>query len=56
MKKGWIFIVLLVSVLASGFTQSNWTVANVATWIEAVNGIRNGGNDKNHIDKNDKEK
>ena len=27
----------------------SWSVNNLATWIEAVNGIRNGGNNKNHI-------
>jgi len=26
----------------------SWNVNNVADWIEAVNGIRNGGNNKNH--------
>jgi hypothetical protein len=27
----------------------SWAVNNSASWIEAVNGIRNGGNNKNHI-------
>jgi hypothetical protein len=29
-------------------TGNSWTVNNTATWIEAVNGIRNGGNNKVH--------
>jgi len=27
----------------------SWNVNNMATWIEAVNGIRNGGNNREHI-------
>jgi len=51
MKKRLILIVLLMSVLSFGFSQTggSWTVNNIATWIEAVGGIRSGGNDKTHI-------
>jgi len=28
--------------------EQNWSVNNTATWGEAVNGIRNGGNNKSH--------
>jgi len=49
MKKGLILTVMLVSVLALGFSQStSWNVNNVATWVEAVNGIRSGGNNKEY--------
>jgi len=57
MKKGLILTVMLVSVLALGYSQSaswgvtnvaTWNVTNVATWIEVVNGIRSGGNNKNY--------
>ena len=44
MKKVLIFTVLLASVAVLGFSQTIFTVRNTATWIEAVNGIRNGGN------------
>jgi len=45
MKKVWILTVLLAIVPAFSFSQTAYTVRNVAGWIEAVNGIRNGGND-----------
>jgi hypothetical protein len=49
LKKGLILVVMLVSVLALGFSQSaSWTVTNTATWIEAVGAIRNGGNNKEY--------
>jgi hypothetical protein len=50
MKKGVIFAILLMSVLGFGFSQTgnSWTVTNASTWIEAVNGIRSGGNDKTY--------
>jgi len=49
MKKGFIFFVMLVSVLALGFSQTTqWTVTNSASWIDAVNGVRIGGNNKSH--------
>ena len=47
MKKGLFFTVLLASILALGYSQdASWNVTNTATWIEAVNGIRSGGNNK----------
>ena len=50
MKKALIFTVMLVSVLVLSFSQqTEWKVNNLTTWIEAVNGIRSGGNDKEHI-------
>jgi len=33
----------------SGPAATHWTVNNEAAWIEAVNGIRTGGNDKAHV-------
>jgi hypothetical protein len=50
MKKILIFTVLLVGVLVFGFTQTGntWIVNNTAVWIEAVNGIRSGGNNKTY--------
>jgi len=48
MKIGLIVAVLLTGVSAFGFSQTAFTVRNTATWIEAVNGIRNGGNDKEY--------
>jgi hypothetical protein len=47
MKKGLIFMVMLVSIPVLSFSQT-WAVNNVGTWIEAVNGIRNGGNDQEY--------
>jgi hypothetical protein len=49
MRKGLILSVLLMNVVTFGFSQTAaWTVNNVGTWIEAVNGIRSGGNDKEY--------
>ena len=48
MKTGLILTVLLAGVSALGFSQTAFTVRNTATWIEAVNGIRNGGNDQEY--------
>ena len=49
MKKKLILTVILVSVLTLGFSQTKqWTVSNESTWINAVNGIRTGGNNMNH--------
>jgi len=48
MKKELILAVLLTSVSALGFSQTAFTVRNAATWIEAVNGIRNGSNDQEY--------
>jgi len=49
MKKGLILSVMLVNVLALVYSQStSWTVTNVTTWVEAVNGIRSGGNNKEY--------
>jgi hypothetical protein len=49
MKKGLILTVMLVTVLALVYSQStSWTVTNVSTWVEAVNGIRSGGNNKDY--------
>jgi len=40
---------MLVSVLALGYSQNaSWNVTNVTTWVEAVNGIRSGGNTKEY--------
>ena len=51
MKKALIFMIFLVCVIISGFSQTSniWTVNNMATWIEAVNGIRSGGNNKEYM-------
>jgi len=48
MKKGLILTVMLASVPVLGFSQTAFTVRNAATWIEAVNGIRSGGNDQEY--------
>jgi len=48
MKKGLIFTAILAIVPALVFSQTSYTVRNVAGWIEAVNGIRNGGNNKDY--------
>jgi hypothetical protein len=49
MKKSLFFLLMLVNVLALGFSQTNsYTVSNVSTWVEAVGGIRNGGNNKEY--------
>jgi hypothetical protein len=50
MKKCLILFVLLLSVSRFAFSQTgnSWNVTNTSTWIEAVNGIRSGGNDKTH--------
>lgn len=48
MKKGLFLTVLLAGVSALGFSQTVFSVSNVAAWIEAVNGIREGGNDKEY--------
>jgi len=44
MKKALILTVLLAGVPALSFSQTTFVVRNTATWIEAVNGVRNGGN------------
>jgi hypothetical protein len=49
MKKGLIFMAMLAGVLAFGFSQTAFTVRNAATWIEAVNGVRNGGDDQEYV-------
>jgi len=38
----------LVSMSAMASARATWTVNNAASWIDAVNGIRNGGNNKVH--------
>ena len=50
MKKGFILVVMLAGIAALGFGQVNdsWNVQNQSTWIEAVNGVRSGGNNKTH--------
>ena len=55
MKKALILTVLLASVSALVFSQddnsqagNSWAVRNVATWIEAVNGVREGGNNQEY--------
>jgi len=46
MKKILIITILLASVSVLGFSQTTFAVRNTATWVDAVGGIRNGGNDK----------
>ena len=50
MKKSFILIIMLVSVLALGYSQQTvlWNVDTASAWIEAVNGIRNGSNNITH--------
>lgn len=48
MKKTLVFWALLAGVLAAGFSQTQWTVNNTASWEAAVNGITNGGNNRTH--------
>ncbi|MCL2271674.1 MAG: hypothetical protein FWC19_02575 [Treponema sp.] len=50
MKKGIILTILLVSVLSISFPQTGdtYSVSNVSTWIEAVNGVRSGGNNREY--------
>jgi len=48
MKKGLIFTVMLMSVLVFGYSQTDYAVRNTSTWIEAINGIRSGGNDQKY--------
>ena len=49
MKKRLILAVMLTSILALGYSQNaSWNVTNTVTWIEAVNGIRSGGNNKEY--------
>ena len=49
MKKVSIFVTMLLGILTLGFSQtSEWTVNNAATWIDAVNGVRTGGNNRAH--------
>jgi len=50
MRKGLILTVILMSLSELVYSQNaSWNVTNVATWIEAVNGIRSGGNNKDHV-------
>jgi hypothetical protein len=50
MKKGFVFAVLLESVLTLGYSEPvQWNVNNLATWIEAVGGIRSAGDNNSHI-------
>jgi len=48
MKKGLILSVLLASVPVLGFSLTIFMVRNEAGWIEAVNGVKNGGNDQEY--------
>ena len=48
MNKGLIFTILLASVSALGFSQTTYTVRNAAGWIDAVNRVRSGGNNRAH--------
>ena len=48
MKKALILTVLLAGVAALSFSQITFAVRNVATWIEAVNEIREGSNVKEY--------
>ena len=49
MKKGFTLTVMMVGVLALGYSQNaSWNVTNVATWVEAVGAIRSGGNNKEY--------
>ena len=50
MKKLLIFSVMLVNILALGFSQTvSWDVNNAASYIDAVNRVRNGGNNREYI-------
>ncbi|MCL1991990.1 MAG: hypothetical protein FWG66_03470 [Spirochaetes bacterium] len=50
MKKIMFLAALLASAVVSGFSQpAQWNVNNNSTWITAVNGIRGGGNNMQHI-------
>jgi hypothetical protein len=44
MKKGFILTAMFIFVSALVFSQTAFAVRNAATWIEAVGGIRSGGN------------
>jgi len=48
MKKIFILTGLLVCAAVLGFSQNAYTVSNAAGWIDAVNGIRSGGNNKEY--------
>ena len=48
MKKIFILTGLLAGIAVLGFSQTAWTVNNAAGWIDAVNGIRSSGNNKEY--------
>jgi uncharacterized cupin superfamily protein len=48
MKKGFILTAMFMFVSALVFSQTAFAVRNTATWIEAVGGIRSGGNGKEY--------
>ena len=48
MKKALIIMVMLIVISTSGFSQTVWNVNDGSALIEAVNGIRSGGNNKTY--------
>ena len=50
MKKVFILLIFSINVVSFSFSQTTnlWNVNNTSGWIEAINGIRNGGNDKEY--------
>jgi len=48
MKKIFVLTVLLAGVAVLSFSQTAYTVSNAAGWIDAVNGIRSGGDNKEY--------
>ena len=50
-KKEFFFIVMLIGVLTFCFPQSviSWAVNNTTSWLEVVNRIKSGGNNKEYI-------
>jgi len=48
MRKVLVITTLLVFIPVICFSQTAWTVKDGAAWIDAVNGIRSGGNNKTH--------
>jgi len=48
MKKLMVFTAMFLGVLVAGFSQSDYAVHNTSSWIEAINGIRNGGNNQTY--------
>jgi hypothetical protein len=50
MKKGLLFMAMVTGVLTLGYSEPvQWNVHNLATWIEAVGGIRSDSTNTTHI-------